>query len=267
MTDDLLAWLTLLLRWTHVFAAIMWVGQTYFFTWMDGRFTELEQQPDASDPSLWLVHSGGFYVVRKQKVPQLMSMRLHWFKWEAAVTWLSGLSLLTLVYYAGGLLLDAAYGEWTSIAIGLGVILVAWLVYDSLWNSPLAANETLAVGVSFLLVVGLVVGLLQVFGGRTAYIHVGAVFGTIMTANVWVRIIPGQQRLVQALMDGRTPDLRLAAIAKARSKHNTFIVVPTVFVMISNHYPTVSYGTQHAWIVMSVLVLGGWAAAHLLRRA
>ncbi len=269
MEFDWSEWLNIALRWTHVFAGIMWIGQTYFFTWLDGRFHELMDVSKGgnNDARIWMVHSGGFYVVEKQSVPKMISQKLHWFKWEAAITWLSGMSLLVLIYYEGGMLADALYGQTTSILIGVGAILIAWIVYDFLWNSPLANNETSSVALSFLLAVAAIYGFSRVFGGRTAYIHAGAMFGTIMTANVWIRILPAQRTMVAALQRGDQPDLSLAARAKTRSKHNTFIIVPVVFTMISNHYPTISYGTEYGWLLLSVLVLVGWGAAYFLRRA
>lgn len=269
MEFDWSEWLDVTLRWVHVFAGILWIGQTYFFTWLDGRFTELLERSESpsDDKRVWMVHSGGFYVVEKQSIPSMMSQKLHWFKWEAAVTWLSGMILLVLLYYAGGMLVDATYSETPSILIGLGVILMAWLVYDTLWNSRLAAHQNLAVVLSFLLSVAAIFALTRFFGGRTAYIHAGAMFGTIMTANVWLRILPAQRTMVSSLQRGEKPDLTLAARAKMRSKHNTFLIVPVVYIMISNHYPTSSYGTEYNWVVLSVLVLLGWTAAHFLRRA
>ena len=269
MDFDWSEWLNIILRWVHVFAGIMWVGQTYFFTWLDGRFTELGRSTDGGEQGkgLWMVHSGGFYVVEKQSKPQMLSQKLHWFKWEAAVTWLSGAGLLVLIYYAGGMLADALYSQATSVAIGVGMIVVGWILYDVLWNSVFARNERLGVVVSFLLSAFAIYMLTRYFGGRTAYIHVGAMFGTIMTANVWMRILPAQRRLVSSLQRGEQPDLELAARAKMRSKHNTFLVVPVVFTMISNHYPTVSYGTEYGWLLLSILVLLGWIAARFLRQA
>ena len=269
MGFDWNGWLNIILRWVHVFAGIMWVGATYFFTWLDGRFHELEEAATSggTEKHVWMVHSGGFYVVEKQAVPKMMTMKLHWFKWEAMTTWLSGMSLLVLVYYTGGLLADAMFDETTSTLIGLGSLAVAWFIYDAIWNSSLAKNNSVAVVVSFLLAVAAMYFFSRIYGGRTAYIQTGAMFGTLMAMNVWVRIIPGQQKLVAALKKGEVPDLTLSARAKARSKHNTFMVVPVVFTMISNHYPTLTYGTDYALPLLVALVLVGWIAARFLRKA
>jgi uncharacterized membrane protein len=261
-------WLNLIVRWFHVFAGILWIGTTYFFTWLDGRLTEEEQAAKGERAQVWMVHSGGFYVVQKEK--KQGTRTLHWFRWEAALTWLSGMFLLVLVYYMGGVLLDKDVRDISlgaGVAIGLGLLVVAWVVYDLMVQSPLGKNEILFAVISYLLVVGVAFGLAQVFSGRAVYIHVGAMFGTIMAANVWMRILPAQRRMIAAAKEGREPDMTLAARAKLRSKHNTFMVVPVVFTMISNHFPSTTYGDKYNWAILSILVLLGWFAAKLIRRA
>ncbi|MDQ3745714.1 MAG: urate hydroxylase PuuD [Acidobacteriota bacterium] len=269
-------WLNLLLRWFHVFSAILWVGSTYYFTWLDGRFQEEEREAgkasevggDAGHVEVWMVHSGGFYVVEKRKTPSLR--RLHWFRWEAAMTWLSGILLLTLVYYMGGGMIDADVrniGLSTAVLFGVGMLVVGWVVYDLLVQSPLGRNEKAFAVVAYALVVGAAYLSTHVLAGRAAYIHVGATFGTIMAANVWMRILPAQRRMIAAVKEGRAPDPSEGARAKLRSKHNTFMVVPAVFTMISNHYPVSTYGHEYNWLILSALVLVGWAAAKIIRRA
>jgi uncharacterized membrane protein len=266
-------WLNLIFRWIHVFAGIMWVGTTYYFTWLDARLTEEEKAAaNTGVPAqIWMVHSGGFYVVEKRKIPDLVSRTLHWFKWEAGTTWLSGFALLVVVYYlGGGALVDGDVRNisvGSAIAIGIGVMVAGWLIYDLLMVSPLGRNEVAFAVVAYLLVVGLCFGLTQVFSARAAYIHVGATFGTIMVANVWMRILPAQRRMIAALNEGRKPDDRLSAQAKLRSKQNTFMAVPVVFIMISNHYPGVTYGDRYNWLILSALILVGWIAAKVIRRA
>ena len=266
-------WLNLLFRWTHVFAAIMWVGTTYYFTWLDARLTEEEKAAinTGVTPQVWMVHSGGFYVVERRKVPDLVSRTLHWFRWEAATTWLSGFALLVVVYYlGGGVLVDPdvrPLSVGVAVAIGIGVIVAGGVVYDVMMMSPLGRNEKLFAVVAYALIVALSFGLTRVFSARAAYIHVGALFGTIMAANVWMHILPAQKRMIAALNEGRKPDERLAAQAKLRSKQNTFMAVPVVFIMISHHYPGVTYGDRYNWIILSVLILLGWIAAKFIRRA
>ena len=275
MTIDptLSEWLNLLFRWIHVFAAIMWVGTTYYFTWLDARLSEEEKAAASTGlpAQLWMVHSGGFYVVEKRKVPDLVSRTLHWFRWEAATTWLSGLALLILIYYlGGGALVDPDVrniGIGAAIGVGVGVIIVGWVLYDLMMLSPLGRNEKAFAVVAYALIVGLTFSLTRVLSARAAYIHVGALFGTIMAANVWMRILPAQRRMIASLNEGRKPDDRLAAQAKLRSKQNTFMAVPVVLIMISSHYPGVTYGDRYNWLVLSILILVGWVAAKFIRRA
>lgn len=266
-------WLNLLFRWIHVFAGIMWVGTTYYFTWLDARLTEEEKAAanTGTPAQVWMVHSGGFYVVERRKVPDLVSRTLHWFRWEAGTTWLSGFGLLVLVYYlGGGVLVDPDVRELSvgvAVAIGIGVILAGGVIYDVMMQTPLARNEKLFAAIAYVFIVILSYGLMQVFSARAAYIHVGAMFGTIMAANVWMHILPAQKKMIAALNEGRKPDDRLAAQAKLRSKQNTFLAVPVVFIMISHHYPGVTYGDRYNWIILSVLILLGWIAAKFIRRA
>jgi len=266
-------WLNLIFRWIHVFAGIMWVGTTYYFTWLDARLTEEEKAAaNTGVPAqVWMVHSGGFYVVERRKVPDLVSRTLHWFKWEAGTTWLSGFALLVVVYYiGGGALVDVDVRDLSvgaAVGIGVGVIVAGWIIYDVLMLSPLGRNELAFAVVGYLLIVGLAFGLTRVFSARAAYIHVGATFGTIMAANVWQRILPAQKKMIAALKEGRKPDNSLAAQAKLRSKQNTFLAVPVVFIMISNHFPGVTYGDRYNWLILSALILVGWIAAKFIRRA
>lgn len=266
-------WLNLVFRWVHVFAGIMWVGTTYYFTWLDARLTEEEKAAinTGNLAQVWMVHSGGFYVVERRKVPDLVSRTLHWFRWEAGTTWLSGFALLVLIYYlGGGVLIDPDVRELSvgvAVAIGIGVIVAGGFIYDMMHLSPLGRHEKLFAAVAYVLIVALSYGLMQVFSSRAAYIHVGALFGTIMAANVWMHILPAQKRMIAAINEGRKPDERLSAQAKLRSKQNTFMAVPVVFIMISHHYPGVTYGDRYNWIILSILILLGWIAARFIRRA
>ncbi|HET9528179.1 MAG TPA: urate hydroxylase PuuD [Pyrinomonadaceae bacterium] len=266
-------WLNLIFRWVHVFAGIMWVGTTYYFTWLDARLTEEEKAAANTGvtPQVWMVHSGGFYVVERRKVPDLVSRTLHWFRWEAGTTWLSGFALLVLIYYlGGGALIDRDVRDLSigvAVALGIGVIIAGGFIYDMLMLSPLARNDKLFAAVAYILIVALSFGLTRVFSARAAYIHVGALFGTIMAANVWMHILPAQKRMIAALNEGRKPDERLSAQAKLRSKQNTFMAVPVVFIMISHHYPGVTYGDRYNWVILSLLILLGWIAAKFIRRA
>src|ERR1051325_4966071 len=265
------SWLELILRWAHVFAGIMWVGTTYYFTWLDGRFSELEEQAKDKKPEekqfVWMVHSGGFYAVEKQKIPQLMPATLHWFKWEAGITWITGILLFGLLFYHGGYLInfeDPPIGKGAAIGLSVGLLLAGWVVYDLFWR--FCKNDAVGVAVSYAFVVVAAWVCCKYFSGRGAYLQLGAMFGTIMAANVWMRILPAQRRMVAALKAGQPANVEEGARAKTRSKHNTFIVIPVVFTMISNHYPQ-TYGSRYNWMILSAPVLAGWVAAKILRRA
>jgi uncharacterized membrane protein len=271
MDFDWLSWLKLALRWVHIFASILWVGTTYYFTWLDGRFSALEKEgaKEGTPRQVWMVHSGGFYRVDKTKAFD-PAFPLHWFQWEAAITWLSGFVLLGLIYYMGGVMVDESVRELSNgkaIAIGVAVIFGGWGIYDAMMRSPIGRSEKLAAAIGFALLVVLAWGLSQWLSGRAVYMHVGALLGTIMANNVSMRIIPSQKKMVAAVKAGQTPDAALAAGAKLRSKQNTFLAVPTVFLMLSNHFPTLTYGTRYGWVVLCVMVLVGWGAASWIRRA
>jgi uncharacterized membrane protein len=266
MDYSLSEWLNLAFRWIHVFAGIMWVGTTFYFTWLDGQLRAAESRGS----QLWMVHSGGFYTVQKQKSLGVPPGDLHWFRWEAAITWLSGIGLLAVVYYAGGALLDSADGsisDLAAIGIGVGAIVAGRVVYDLLVRSPLRRSDIALAAVGLALTVAAAAALNLVFSGRATYIHIGAIFGTIMAANVWENILPAQKKMIAAAGRGETIDPALGAGAKLRSKHNTFLAVPTVFIMISSHFPTATYGSDNNVAVLGVMILLGWIAAAWIRRA
>jgi uncharacterized membrane protein len=266
-------WLNLGVRWFHVFAGIMWVGQTYYFTWLDGRFTRMEKKAAAAGgavPAVWMVHSGGFYAVEKKQSLGVAAGQVRWFRWEALMTWLAGMVLLVLVYYLGAGLIDpdvADISKTTGIAIGLGGLVAGWLIYDVAVWSPLGRSQPAFAMFALVMTAAASWGLLHTFSGRAAYLHMGAIFGTIMTANVWFRILPAQRKMVAAAAAGAGFDAALGAQAKLRSKHNTFMAVPVVFLMLSNHYPVATYGNHYSWPVLMGLVVAGWVAAKVIREA
>jgi uncharacterized membrane protein len=267
---DVSEWLNLLTRWVHVFSAILWVGSTYYFTWLDGQMRKLEARTGGKGGAVWMVHSGGFYTVVKQKTLTVPPGEVHWFRYEALATFVSGFVLLNLVYYHGGLMIDPIDPKVTPIQaglIGMATLVVGWIVYDVLVRTPLVGHEAAFGVVAFVLVIGLALTLSRLLSARATYIHIGALFGTIMVLNVWMRILPPQRRMIAAAAKGERFDETLAAGAKQRSKHNTFMAVPATFIMISNHFPTATYGNHYAVAVLGALILVGWGAAGILRRA
>ena len=262
-------WLNLLFRWFHIVVGITWIGQVYLFNWMEKTLPK-EIDPNAGENvagQLWMVHGGGFYFVEKQKIPKLMPRSLHWFKWESALTWISGLLLLIIVYYMGGLMVeaDSELAESTASYIGAGVLFLGYVIYHFLWSSPLGKNEIVGAILSFILTLALFVGLDTIFSSRAAMMHIGATFGTIMTANVWMTILPAQRKMIASAEKGETPDLSLASKARRCSKHNTYMSIPLIFIMISNHFPTVTYGNDYNWLIIGVLILAGWLATKWMR--
>jgi len=258
-------WLNLLARWVHFITGVAWIGASFYFIWLDNH---LETPLSAIDVNkgvggeVWSVHGGGFYHAQKYKVaPQVIPETLHWFKWEAYSTWLSGMFLLVLVYWYGAqvYLIDPSTAELTplmAVAIAAGVIAGGWIVYDLLCKTKLGENERFFAAVLFALVAVLAWGLCQMFSGRGAYIHFGAVLGTIMVANVFFVIIPGQRRMVDAAKRGEVPDPRDGVRAKQRSVHNTYFTLPVLFVMTSNHY-AMTYSHEYNWAILIAISLAG----------
>lgn len=255
-------WLNLILRFLHVVTAIAWIGASFYFIWLDNHLRQPPQWKidQGVKGDLWAIHGGGFYEVAKyQLAPPALPTSLHWFKWEAYSTWITGFFLLALIYYVGAesYLIDKRVLEltqWQAIAAGLGVIAGGWLVYDYLCESPLARYDTLLGILLFGLLTGLSFGLTQIFSARGAYIHVGAVIGTIMVGNVFRVIMPSQRALVDAVAKGEAPDPVWGVKAKLRSTHNTYTTLPVVFIMISNHYP-ITYQHSYSWAVLAVIIL------------
>jgi len=267
MEANLAEWLNLSLRWLHLVAGISWIGSSFYFMWLDKNLAPPDTADENVAGTLWMVHSGGFYRVEKRylaagQVPPV----LHWFKWEAFFTWLSGFALLILVYYLGGILVDSGvqnYSTGTLAGIGLGLLLLSWTVYDLLWISPLAEHTKATALISFLLLVGLTYVLTQFYSARAAYLHVGAILGTIMVANVWMRILPAQRQMIAATQSGQARDMRLAHRAKNRSVHNSYLTLPVLFLMVSHHYPS-TYGHSQSWLILAGLILIGAAIRHHL---
>ncbi|SEG50656.1 urate hydroxylase PuuD [Marinobacterium lutimaris] len=264
MDPHITEWLNLAVRWVHMITGIAWIGASFYFVWLENHL-DRRNPKDGLSGDLWAIHGGGIYHLEKYKLaPPEMPEQLHWFKWEAYATFLSGFALLSVVYYLNAQLYLVAPGSDLSspsaIAIGVGSLVVGWLVYTSLCDSPLGKTPALLGAVLFALLVFAAWGLSQVFSGRGAFIHVGAIIGTIMVGNVFRVIMPAQRALVKAIEEGREPDPLLPAKGLLRSRHNNYFTLPVLFIMISNHFPS-TYGNEFNWAV-----LAGIAALSVLVR-
>jgi uncharacterized membrane protein len=266
-----LEWANLLVRWLHIITGIAWIGASFYFVWLDNSIrppapgSELAKKGVAGE--LWAVHGGGFYNPQKYLVaPAELPKELHWFKWEAYSTWISGFALLTIAYYfnAQAMMVDKSVADLTSlqsIGIGLGSLVIGWVVYDALCRAPLGKKD-LWFGVTiFALLVGAAYVLTHLLSGRAAYIHIGAMIGTIMVANVAMLIIPGQRKMVSAMQAGGLPDPVHGIKAKQRSVHNNYFTLPVLFIMISNHY-AMTYQNKHAWLVLAFIMAAGVFIRH-----
>jgi uncharacterized membrane protein len=260
-------WTSLALRWLHLIAGIAWIGSSFYFMWLDARLKPPAEPRDGVEGELWAVHSGGFYQKQKFLVaPPHMPEELHWFKWEAYTTWLSGAGLLALIYYVGAnqVLIDPAKVPFThlgGVAAGLAAIAAGFLVYEALCRSPIGARPRLF-GVVWLAALTLQAFLLtRIFDDRGAFIHVGATMGTVMVANVFLTIIPNQRRAVAAMLRGDRPDPALGKQSKQRSVHNNYMTLPVLFVMVSNHYPMVT-GHWLNWLLLAGIGVSGWTIRH-----
>ena len=266
MNQDIFEWLLLLGRWLHITVAIAWIGTSFFFMWLDRTFEFNQDAKNAGHiGDLWMVHGGGFYLVEKlQMGPVKVPEHLHWFKWESYCTWMSGAFLLILIFYAGGsaFLLDSSVSNitfWQAALIGVFTLAGSWLFYDFLWDSSLTKKNPLAGHVFTLLwFAGITYFLCHTLSGRAAYMHVGAMLGTWMTANVFMRIIPRQVKMVEAAKKGETINQDWPKNAKNRSTHNTYFTLPVIFIMISNHFPS-TYGSSWNWLILLVLSAAGAA--------
>lgn len=266
-----LEWLNLIVRWLHLIAGVAWIGASFYFIWLDNTIKPPKAGSDLAEKGvsgeLWAVHGGGFYNPQKYLIaPKQLPEELHWFKWEAYTTWLSGFALLFIVYYfnAQAMMIDKSVADissWQAVAIGLGALSIGWIVYDLLCRSPLGRRDMLFGIVMFAFVVGSAYVLSRLFSGRAAYIHVGAMIGTIMAGNVLMSIIPGQRKLVGAMMAGKIPDPGPGKTAKQRSVHNNYFTLPVLFIMISNHAP-MTYSHRYSWLVLAAIIAAGVSIRH-----
>ena len=258
-------WLDLLVRWLHVVAAIAWIGSSFYFIALDNHLRPPKDEADADlgvGGEAWEIHGGGFYQVQKYRVaPKTLPEPLHWFKWEAYTTWLSGFALLIVLYYvnANTYLIDKSVADlrpWEAIAISVALLVAAWVVYDGLCR--MIPNDLALAGVLLVLVTLAAWGISHLFAGRAEYIQIGAMLGTMMAGNVFFVIIPAHWELIRAKQAGREPDAAAGLRAKQRSVHNNYLTLPVVFTMISNHFP-ITYGHSYSWLILvALLVIGVW---------
>jgi len=259
-------WINLLVRWLHLVSGVAWIGASFYFVMLDNSLTAPKKPEDAKRGvfgELWAVHGGGFYNSQKYLTGpkgEPLSENLHWSKWEAYTTWLSGMGLLAIIYWYGAssYLIDRsvlALSPGAAVAVSIAFVLGGWVVYDLLCRL-LAGRENLLAGAMLLLVMAAAWALFHVFGARAAFVHVGAMIGTMMVANVFFHIIPGQKAMVADIRAGREPGPGPGIIGKQRSVHNTYFTLPVLFAMISNHYP-MTYSHSYGWIVLGVIMLAG----------
>lgn len=258
MDPHITEWLNLAIRWVHMIVGIAWIGASFYFVWLENNLNRVNPKTGLSG-DLWAIHGGGIYHLEKYKLaPPQMPENLHWFKWEAYFTWITGVLLLGVVYYLNANIYLIAPGSGLSVgaAIGIGIASLAggWIIYTLLCDSPLGKKPLLLGVVLFACLVGAAYGLSQVFSGRGAYIHVGAIIGTIMVGNVFFVIMPAQRNLVKAIEDGTEPDPALPAKGLLRSRHNNYLTLPVLFIMISNHFPS-TYGSEYNWLILACLAV------------
>jgi len=260
-------WVEIAARWTHVITAIAWIGSSFYFIALDLGLRQTPSLPPLAHGEEWQVHGGGFYHINKYMVaPDMLPEHLTWFKWESYATWLSGFAMLILVYYLGAemFLVDPAVADlavWQAVAISLASLALGWALYDTICKSRFGDDNTrLMVGL-YVILVAMAWGYTQVFSGRAALLHLGAFTATIMSANVFMVIMPNQRIVVADLKAGRKPDPIYGKIAKQRSTHNNYLTLPVIFLMLSNHYPLI-FATEYNWLIASLVFLMGVTIRH-----
>ena len=271
MLNFAIEWLHILVRWFHLVVGIGWIGTSFFFIALDLSLRKRAKMNPGVYGTAWLVHGGGFYNVEKYAVaPEELPEDLVWYRWEAYLTFVSGFLLLTTVYYfnARAYLIDPSVADlapWQAIAISVLSLLVGWLAYDGLMKHTTNDHPGLVVFCVFLMIVGFAALFSNVFSGRGAFIHVGALVGTIMAANVFAVIIPNQKKIVASLIKGEAPDARYGKIGKQRSVHNTYLTLPVLLMMVSNHYPMLTQH-KHGWAVIALVLIAGGSIRHFIVR-
>ncbi len=267
MFDNVTDWIELTLRWVHIVTGAAWIGTSFYFNWLNNHIRPMEIPEEGVAGDLWSVHGGHFYRVVKYRVaPSKLPKILHWFKWEAYFTWISGFSLLSVAYYlhADTMVVNRSVYPlegWQAVVIGVSVLAGGWLLYHYLCKSPLGRKPLPFAILGFGLMTALAYGLVHLFGSRAAYIHIGALIGTIMAANVFFVIIPNQRVMVDAMTRGEEPEASKGLEAAQRSLHNNYFTLPVLFIMVSNHYP-MTYGHEWNWAILAGLSLVGALTRH-----
>lgn len=265
--DYLWLWSEMLVRWVHVIAGIAWIGSSFYFIALDLSLKPGKQLPSEAHGQAWQVHGGGFYNMVKYLVaPKQMPDELTWFKWEAYGTWISGIALMALVYYAsaGLYMIDLEILDITelqAVAISISGIILGWAIYDGLCRSPLGRNDVYLAVAGFVFLVILSYGYTQIFSARGAFMQMGVTIGTMMVANVLMVIIPGQKKVVVALKAGDAPDPVYGMRGKQRSLHNNYLTLPVIFVMIGGHYPAI-FATSYSWVILGLVLIIGAVIRH-----
>ncbi|XDA98646.1 urate hydroxylase PuuD [Sulfitobacter sp. LCG007] len=261
------AWIEFAVRWVHVITAIAWIGSSFYFIALDLGLHRDRNLASGADGEEWQVHGGGFYHIQKYLIaPEQMPGDLVWFKWESYATWLSGFAMLVLIYYLGAnfYLIDPAVMDlapWQAIAISLASLGFGWIAYDRICKSRFGEDNTRLMVLLYVILVGMAWFYSSVFSGRAALLHLGAFTATIMSANVFMTIIPNQKIVVADLIAGRVPDAKYGKIAKQRSTHNNYLTLPVIFLMLSNHYP-LAFATEYSWLIASLVFLMGVTIRH-----
>jgi len=261
------AWAEFALRWLHVITAIAWIGSSFYFIALDLGLRKAPDLPEGAHGEEWQVHGGGFYHIRKYLVaPAHMPEHLTWFKWESYATWLSGFALMAVIYYLGAefYLIDPNVMDlavWQAVAISAGSLVVGWFAYDQICKSRFGDDNTRLMIALYIILVGISWFYTQVFTGRAALLHLGAFTATIMSANVFMIIIPNQKIVVADLIAGRKPDPKYGKIAKQRSTHNNYLTLPVIFLMLSNHYP-LAFASEYNWLIAALVFLMGVTIRH-----
>lgn len=263
MLASLDLWVEYILRFSHLVAGISWIGSSFYFIWLDSAFEPPEEPRHNVDGEVFMVHGGFYYQVDKRKIyPGELPKTMHWFKWEATLTFITGFMLFGYLYLLNGasLLIDKSVLELShggAVGLSLGLIAFSWFIYDSIYHPEYMKkykwlSNVLAIALSG----ALIMGLTKLFSGRGVFMMVGVIYGTCMLLNVWVRILPGQAKMIKDAEEGKVPDYTTGKKSKARSVHNTYFIFPVLFIMLSNHYPSI-YNHDYNWLLLMIIMISG----------